>query len=792
MPLMATYVPSLESRFMSNSRRIPSISRILIILIAVSGCSIFSPSEVRRGDRFVEAGNWEEAVLAYQRALRDDAFDRTIQSKLALARSQAANKYEEQARVLLKEKKMDQAVEAMKHALTFEPARLERHQALAEVLKLKEAQDQLHTADQLRNLGRIEEAMEAYQRAVTLDPGLTAALEGISQLSEKLSGGRRGDKLNQPITLRFQNAKIKEVFEVLARAGGINVVFDKDVKNDAISIFIQDTPFEDAMNLILSSNNLFSVRVDAETLLITPNTKQKQEQYQDLMIRTFYLQTMKAKDMVALLKGMLDTKRMYANEAINAVVIRDHPDKLKLAERIILANDRPEPEVLFDLEVLEVNRTKSMRYGLTYGRYNASAQVSGSNGTANPGVFLFNELKNLGDQTYLFTLPGSVQLDFFKQESDARTLASPKLRVVNGKKGEVNIGDKQPILLSTTNVLPGQVTTGSVPTTSTVTSIEFRDTGIKLSVEPTIRLMNELALKMKVEVTRLGDEVTLQASPPIKTFRFGNRTAETILQMKDGETVVLAGLIQDEDRKSRTSVPILGDIPLIGWLFSGWTTDKVTTEVILTITPHIIQPMSPASPEMQMVWSGTEMLYSTKPLFSTAGPKPVSLAGVGKEPSLPTTAGPAVPTAGLPPANAPASALSGRLVIKPTEVTAEVGQEIQVMVLGESLESLDEASVTVGFDPQVLQFRQATEGDFLKQGNPPGAVTVTPAPGGGTVVITMKRPGQPFSGTGAMAVLTFASRGVGVSPVSLVAPSASRQGQRIQPATGEQAMVRVR
>ncbi len=775
-------------------RQLSPSSRILTIVLCVSlsGCSIFSSSEVRRGDRFVEAGNWEEAVLAYQRALRDDAFDRTIQSKLALARAQAANRYDEQARALIKERKMDQAVEAMKHAVTFEPARIERHQALADVIKLKEAQDQVRTAEQLRNIGRVDEAMEAYQRAVQLDPSHTIALEGISTLSEKLSGGRRGDKLNQPITLRFQNAKIKEVFEVLARAGGINVVFDKDVKNDAVSIFIQDTPFEDAMNLILSSNSLFSVRVDAETLLITPNTKQKQEQYQDLMIRTFYLQTMKAKDMVALLKGMLDTKRMYANEAINAVVLRDHPDKLKLAERIILANDRPDPEVLFDLEVLEVNRTKSMRYGITYGRYSASAQASGSNGTANPGVFLFNELKNLGDQTYLFTLPGSLQLDFFKQESDARTLAAPKLRVVNGKKGEVNIGDKQPILLSTTNVLPGQVTTGSVPTTSTVTSIEFRDTGIKLSVEPTIRLMNELALKMKVEVTRLGDEVTLQASPPIKTFRFGNRMAETILQMKDGETVVLAGLIQDEDRKTRSSMPILGDIPLIGWLFSGWTTDKITTEVILTITPHIIQPMSPASPEMQMVWSGTEMLYSTKPLFSTAGAKPVSLGGGGRDSGALPSATPSTQSSGLPSPAASMSGAASRLVVKPTEVSSEVGQEVQVLVSGEALDGLDEASVTVGFDPQILEFRGAAPGDLLQQGNQPGGITATPAPGGGTVVVTLKRPGQPLTGNGTLAVLTFASKGVGVSPISLVSPAGSRQGQRTQPGIGEQAMVRVR
>ncbi|MBI5854945.1 MAG: hypothetical protein HZB35_06895, partial [Nitrospirae bacterium] len=179
---------------MRLSRRILSCSQALFFIAVLTSCSLFASSEVRRGDRFVDAGQWEEAVLAYQRALRDDAFDRGLQAKLALARAQAANKYEEQARALVKDHKMDQAVEAMKHALTFEPARIERHQALADLLKMKEAQDQLRTAEQLRNIGRLDEAMEAYQRAATLDPSLTIAFEGITALSEKLSGGRRGEK----------------------------------------------------------------------------------------------------------------------------------------------------------------------------------------------------------------------------------------------------------------------------------------------------------------------------------------------------------------------------------------------------------------------------------------------------------------------------------------------------------------------------------------------------------------------------------------------------------------------
>lgn len=762
---------------------------LLSVSLMLAGCAAFQNADIRRGDRHVETGNWEEAVVSYQQANRDDPFDRSLQAKLALARSQAANQYDERARLLLKDHRIDQAVEALKRALTLEPSNLERHMALSDAMRLKEAQDHLRAAEQLQGVGRLEEALEAYRRAAGLDFSLTKALEGIAALSEKQSAGRKGDKLTQPITLRFQNAKIKEVFEVLARAGGINIVFDKDVKNDPISIFIQDTPFEDALSLILSSNGLFSLKVDADTLLVSPNTKPKQEQYTDQVIRTFYLTTVKAKDMVALLKGMLDTKRMYANEQVNAVVLRDQPDKIKLAERIINANDRPDPEVLFDVEVLELNRTKSLKYGLTYGK-SITAQVSGAAGTANPGIFLWKELKSLGDQTYLFSLPPSVTLDFLKQDSDARTLASPKLRVVNKMKGEVNIGDKQPILLSTTNVLPGQVTTGSVPTTSTATSVEFRDTGIKLSVEPTVRLLDELALKMKLEVTRLGDLVTLQASPPIQVFRFGTRTAETTLQMKDGETIVLAGLIQDEDRKTRSTIPWLGDLPFIGWLFSAFTTDKITTEVILTITPHIIQPMVPASQEMQTLWSGTEFMYSTKPMFPGGQPKPVSFDGLARDPKAQAPAPTAPLARPLPPPSAAAAALAPTVTVKPKDVTAETGQEFQVAVQAESVDGLEEASVTVEFDPKILEFRRVEAGEMLNRGGAPGSVSVTPTVGG--VTVTVRRQGPAISGSGTLAQLTFASKGVGVSPLSIQAPTVRGQGKTNKPAVGEQAMVRVR
>ncbi|MEO6307605.1 MAG: secretin N-terminal domain-containing protein, partial [Nitrospiraceae bacterium] len=552
---------------------------------------------MKRGDQQLAAGNWEEASLAYKQALKDDPFNPTLQGKYTIARERAAASYEERGRAYLKDHQPDLAAEQFKRALTIEPSSVEHQSGLLEALRVKDARGQNREADRLAQLGRADEAMEAYARAAELDPSFKEPLDSISRLTEEQQALSRDDRRKQPVTLRFRNAGLKEVLEGIGKAGGINLIFDKDVRNDPVTIGIQDTPFEEAFNLILNSNSLFAQTVSPGVMIVSPNTKQKQEQYQDLMIRTFYLSNAKAKDMLVLLKSMLDSKRMHANEQLNTIVIRDQPEKLEMAEKIILANDRLDSEVLFDVEVLEVDRTVDQTYGLTYPKQIAGAIVPpGFTGLIAGTLgqqFTLNQLTDLGGSSYLFKLPTNIQLDFFKQITDAKTLAAPKVRVVNNKKAEINIGDKQPILLSTTNVLPGQAATGAVPTTSTVTSIEFRDTGVKLTVEPSIHLGNELSLKMKIEVVRLGEQVTLQASPPITQFKFGNRSAETMLNVRDGETIVLGGLLQEEDRKTRTTIPWIGDLPFIGNLISSFKTQRVTTEVILTITPHIIQGTTP-------------------------------------------------------------------------------------------------------------------------------------------------------------------------------------------------------
>jgi general secretion pathway protein D len=710
-----------------------------------------------------------------------------------LARERAGAMHEERGRALLKDRQIDLAVEQFKQALAMDPSRVEYQASLAEAVRLKESRTQYREADRLAQLGRTDEAIEGFTRSAELDPTFQAPLESLSRMAEEQQALQRGDRFKQPLTLKFRNAGLKEVLEGVAKAGGFTLIFDKDVRNDPISIAIQDTTVEDALQLVLNSNSLFSQKVSPGLLIVSPNTKQKQEQYQDLVIRTFYLSNAKSKDMLVLLKTMLDSKRMHANEQLNTIVIRDQPEKIQMAERIILANDRQEAEVLFDVEVLEVNRTVNQNYGLTYPKQVAAAMAplpppAGLIAGTLAQQFSASQLSDLGPGNYLFKLPTNVQLDFFKQITEAKTLASPKIRVVNNKKAEINIGDKQPILLSTTNVLPGQATTGAVPTTSTVTSIEFRDTGVKLTVEPSIKLGNELGLKMKIEVIRLGEQVTLQASPPITQFKFGNRSAETMLSIKDGETIILGGLLQEEDRKTRVTVPWIGDLPLIGDLISSFRTDRVTTEVILTITPHIVQNMTPPSLSTQTFWSGTESTYATSPLFSGSSNKEKTSFrnGFGENSLSSSSRGSGVE-------NAKSSRLFEQLAvpdplltIRPEESAIRSGNEIKLAVIDGRIAVSDQAVFRLEYDPQVLQFKRLGEAEMIST---PDAQQEESGGGAvGTISFRLIRPSQRGPRT---ANVTFIAKNPGVSPVrvELVTPGGDSQMTASPVGTG---IVRVR
>jgi general secretion pathway protein D len=609
---------------------------------------------VRVADQFARDGNWDGAIMIYQEALSKRPHDAALHEKLNRAKEESAKRYYERGEALLEQRAVPQAVDALKQAVALSPNTEAYRVALGRALTLKDAEDRYQSGLQLLKTEKYQDAIREFERAVALSPAHAAAVKAIVDTWERKKLLDASDELTltstQPITLRFQNAKLKEVFDLLSKTSGVNFLFDRDIRDEPMTIFVKNTTFRDALNLVLTTNNLFMKRVAADTILILPKTKQKIDQYQDLMIRTFYLSSAKAKDVVNLLRTMLETRRMFVNEDLNTIVMRDTPDKIRLAEKIIEANDRQGAEVMLEVEVIEVNKGDFSKYGwnLASGAGDATASLSVSK---SPNINLGN-ISDLTGSDFILALP-SVEVSLIKTNSNAKTLANPKIRVVDNKTAKINIGDKVPILLSTTTT--AAATTTIAGNQSTTTSTEYKDVGIKLDIKPSIRLNNDVTMDVKLDVTSLGD-----FDERANQYRFGTRTTDTTINVRDGETVVIGGLIRDDERVSANKFPWLGDLPVLGKLFATTETEKRKTDVVLTITPHVIRALSAPEGGVQSFWSGTEEGFSTQPLFtpSEAVSQPtviepgetVPMGGTMLGPSIPgTSSGPVPgPTPGRP------------------------------------------------------------------------------------------------------------------------------------------------
>jgi general secretion pathway protein D len=516
--------------------------------------------------------------------------------------------------------------------------------------------------DRARAAGDGTAALVAYKRVLAIDPGNDRAAKGISGVASDTSHAQvvgdaqksfeRGDldeagtllrgvlsedpsyapavalrakvdsargplaitprlhtRDNRPVTLQFRDAPTKMVFEVLSRQTGINFIFDKDVKSDGkTTIFVQDVPIEQAIDLVLGQNQLARQVLSENMVLIYPNTAAKQKDYQDQIVKTFYLNTATPKDVEGLLKTVLDAKTLVVNERANAIVMRDTPENVRMAEKLVASIDIAEPEVMLEVEVLEITRTRMQQLGITYP---TSATV------ATPTGLVVNDLHQQNGSTISVT-PLSVTADALKTTGNSNVLASPRIRARNKEKAKILIGSRVPTI--TTAVSP----TGLGNTTIANTQVQYLDVGLTLDVEPTIYADNDVAIKINLEVSSIVNTVNVGQT---RAYEIGTRNATTLLQLKDGETQILAGLIKDSDTRSASKIPGLGDIPVVGRLFSNHTSEKDKSEIVLSITPRIIRGMRRPSSDTTEFWYGTESRSGMAPLGSAGRSSPGAVSG---------------------------------------------------------------------------------------------------------------------------------------------------------------------
>lgn len=545
----------------------------------------------------------------------------------------------------------------------------------------------------------------------------------------------------RPISLEFRDANLRVVFEALARGSGINFIFDQDVRQDLrTTIFLKDSSVENAIDLLLQTNRLEKKVLNANTILIYPNTAEKLKDYQELVVKGFYLSNADVKQMQSIIKGVLKTKDIFVDEKINLLVMRDTPEAIKLAEKLIAMHDLADPEVMLEVEVLEVKRTKLTELGI---QWPTSLTLSPLSSTGS-GSTTLTDLKTINSDRINANLSSAV-VNLRKEVGDANILANPRIRARNREKAKIMIGDKVPVSTTTTTA------TGIVSE-----SIQYLDVGIKLDVEPNVYLQDEVAIKIGLEVSSITNQVKTPAGSI--TYQIGSRSASTVLRLRDGETQVLAGLIGDEDRMSSNRIPGLGDIPILGRLFSSQKDDRQKTEIVLSITPHLIRNIKRPDAQSNEFWSGTEMSLRNRPITLQLDASDEDGKAKTDESS---------PAVAMPQSNVKAKNIAPSRIDLQLQGPQQVkqGEEFKVAVIAKADGGLRSLPFQLGFDGAALQVLAVTEGPFFKKDGAQSSLSSNVDPKNGKIYVSVVRSGVDGAlGEGGVAFVTFkALRPVGKS-----------------------------
>lgn len=555
----------------------------------------------------------------------------------------------EQARLYAARGRDDEAIQLLQPLVDANP-RQPQYKNWLSLLQEKKLQKQLQEADGLLQAKQYDAAMAGYQQVLQVAPNNRAASDGLQKVTqarqhdqqlaqvknaiaaEDWAGAEFGlrsvlaeqpaqpearqlfeqleqkknerssvvrplqSSLKKKVTLELKNTPIKQAFEYLGKAGDLNFSFDQELSEGIrVNVLLRDTPIEQALEVILTSHQLGKKVLNSNTLLIYPQSRAAQ--YEELFVRSFYLTHMDAKRALNMMKTVLRASDVYMDEKLNTLVIRDTLDRIKVAEKLIASQDLNEPEVMLEVEVMEINRRNLENLGIQYPSQigvGVQGNAAGSSGGTQPqaGKLTLTELRNFNGSLGVFSINDpAVVLNLLHQDTDTNLLASPKIRVKNRDRAKIHVGDKIPVL---TSVASAQ---GFVSQ-----NVNYIEVGIKLDVEPVIQMQDQVSIKVGMEVSNITDQVT--TSSGVLAYTIGSRNANTTLQLRNNETQILAGLFRDDEQRTQRKVPGLANLPLIGRLFSNNNQDKRKNEIVLLITPRIMHNLSPANAVYSLIPSG--------------------------------------------------------------------------------------------------------------------------------------------------------------------------------------------
>lgn len=512
----------------------------------------------------------------------------------------------------------DAAVEHYLELVERQPSNVRYKTALLRA-RLKASQEHFSKGQRFREAGVLERALIEFQEAVQLDSTNQYAQVELDQLRSEIARvDRDGSPLSleelkkktrdqpaqppvlsprskDPISLDFPKpVSIFDIYRALGKAFGLNILFDPALKDQDLAIELRDVTAQNALETLMRAAGHFYKVVDEHSIIIAADNPQNRKNYEDLVIQTFFLSNAEVKDVLTLLRSLIGAKNIATNEELNAVTIRDTADKVKVAQRMIEGIDKSRSEVIVDVELIEVDTNRIREIGVSL----SQNQITQSLGLGEDAKVRLSDLKYLNQSSWILTIP-SIIYDFVKTNADAQLLAKPQIRISEGEKGKVHIGDRVPIPVTSFN--SAQTSGGNI---IPITSFQYQDVGIKIDIEPRVHHNKEVTLKLQIEVSQITgyqDGGGGQKQPII-----GTRTIESTIRLKDGETNFLAGLIRTDEVQGETGIPGLSDIPIIGRLFGKTSSNIKRSDVMLTLTPHIIRTPEITAGDLMPIWVGTE------------------------------------------------------------------------------------------------------------------------------------------------------------------------------------------
>jgi general secretion pathway protein D len=527
----------------------------LALVATLSGCA--TAAALRAGQNAESLQEYDRAIVEYTKVLRKNPENRVARQSLERAKLRSSLEHYSRGRRFHSGGRLDEAVVELQLAAELNPANKE-------------------TADELSTV-----RTELRTKVATLRDGKTG-LESLIDRTRNLApiGYELPNDVKLPDSLAFRDAPSRDAYTALARFANINVVFDPQFRDQPVTIDLRNTSLESALQSLSTATRSF-YRVSAQrTIIVVPDTAAKRQEYEEEIVRTFPLSNADLKETVDLLRIVIDARRIAPVTATNTIAIKDTPARVAAAGRLISAIDKARPEVVIDVELLEVDRTRLKEYGLQLASPTSGGDPTGVNGVAdvNREQFTVRDLRNLSQSDVVLTNLPALFYRLLKQDVNTRTLANPQLRTSEGMPAQAKFGERVPVPVTVFS----PIATGGV-NQQPITSFNYENIGVNIDITPRTHHDDEVSLALKIEVSSISG--TGFGGLPT----FGNRYINSVIRLRDGETNLLAGLIRDDERRVLSGIPGLSDLPIVGKMFAHTRRETQETDIVLTLTPRIVR-----------------------------------------------------------------------------------------------------------------------------------------------------------------------------------------------------------